>query len=577
MIIINDKEYRNLEEQVQYNNERIERFIEGDEVLGRMGIKVVGQVATEDYLPNPATYTGEFGDAYLVGDNAPYDYYIYTRPFEGQEDPQWFNLGQFPVAGPKGESGPAGATGPAGKRGSQWFSGTGQPNTTTGYEVGDIYVNTETYNVWHLHDVEGAKRWLQEGNIRGPQGPQGIQGKQGPAGPAGPQGQRGPQGLPGSAVNLIGILSSVNQLPEVDAEGTSYSDAYLVGPSSNYHLWYIGGYPGQESTWTWKDAGPFNAGTVLTNYVGNIYPTYDTNNILPSAVKVGVTNAQTSTPGNRYKFRDTSMAMPYTSSSYSDTSTYVYPYIDPENGKSLPSEDWKAAYGKTPAIRTSTGDIILPSHSNIYEKPAYSAATMNDARILAEGNVMSTYKVSPDQRNFLFPPMFWWFGGLYDYPDNYIAPETLANMTGKLTGCVALTDKEYEEVGGAFTFGVFDEAYGSFTCSPFSYIHIDHDGQANLKQNILCPVIDCGYSDEGFQLSPDNDNYFLNNAYYVTFLVREDQLHSSYTGTREDKIVTAICPFYIEEVDSSEGALPTGSSFEDAVDSAEMYLVSTAL
>ena len=168
MIIINDKEYRNLEEQVQYNNERIERFIEGDEVLGRMGIKVVGQVSTADELPNPVIYTGEYGDAYLVGTNTPYDYYIYTRPFAGETEAQWFNLGQFPVAGPKGDPGVAGATGPAGKRGSQWFSGIGTPSTTSGFEVGDYYINTNTYNIWHLHDVDGALRWLQEGNIRGP-------------------------------------------------------------------------------------------------------------------------------------------------------------------------------------------------------------------------------------------------------------------------------------------------------------------------------------------------------------------------------------------------------------------------
>ena len=213
MIKIDGKEYRNLEEQVQANKNNIERIIEGEELLARLGIKVVGQVEDSSELPNPVTYDGEFGDAYLVGTETPYDYYIFTRPFEREVDPQWFNLGPFPVAGPQGPVGPQGPKGADGVRGSQWFSGTGQPTTTSGYNIGDYYINVGTGNIWHLHDVEGAPRWLLEGNIKGPQGPVGPQGPKGPQGDQGIPGPEGPAGPTGPIVEIMGHLANMDQLP----------------------------------------------------------------------------------------------------------------------------------------------------------------------------------------------------------------------------------------------------------------------------------------------------------------------------------------------------------------------------
>lgn len=559
MIIINDKEYRNLEEQVQFNNERINRFIEGDEVLGRMGIKVVGQVATEDYLPNPATYTGEFGDAYLVGDNAPYDYYIYTRPFEGQEDPQWFNLGQFPVAGPKGDPGVAGATGPAGKRGSQWFSGLGQPNTTTGYEVGDVYVNTDTYNVWHLHDVEGVKRWLLEGNIRGPQGLQGIQGPRGPQGPAGPQGQRGSQGLPGSAVNLIGTLSSIDQLPEVDAEGTSYSDAYLVGNSGNYHLWYIGGYPGQESTWEWKDAGPFNAGTaIIDNYTNKIVDTFSTSDLVIAPPTRGISN-QASITNYLKPFINNYHIVP--NSSVNGGSWWNFPYIDPEDGNTIPDYSW-GAFHKTPALRTSTGDIVIPNqYFDDYKDKFNIAASISFVKDYV-GNMSNytVYKANTYENQVILPPMYYWPGFLYDLDEN-VQPDTLDAET-RLTGHIMLPDAAANEMEYKWSFNIFDGEYPYLTDNPFGYIKINENEAGHLKPGYY-PVISCGYSDEGF----DFGDYFLNEAYYFTFASRPDQRREGELQKPKFDVWTCICPFYQSIVEDSEGYFPTGSSFEEAFNS----------
>ena len=258
MITIDGRIYRNLEEQVRANKDNIEHIIEGSNLLAELGIRVVGQVTTPEQLPNPVTYTGDFGDAYLVGTQTPYDFYIYTRPFAGESDPQWFALGPFPVAGPQGPQGIQGPRGENGVRGSQWFSGTGQPSTTSGYNVGDYYINVGTGNIWHLHEVDGAPRWLLEGNIRGPQGIQGEQGIPGPVGPAGPQGQTGPQGVPGSPVIIRGVVTDIDQLPDI-SQIQDYSDAYLYEHDGVKDLIIIINDPTEGQMW--YNAGFFSGGT----------------------------------------------------------------------------------------------------------------------------------------------------------------------------------------------------------------------------------------------------------------------------------------------------------------------------
>lgn len=67
-----------------------------------LGIKVIGHI---DALPIPeGTY--EYGDAYMVGTETPYDMYIYTRP-DGNVHTEgyWFPVGKFPAPGPQGPKG----------------------------------------------------------------------------------------------------------------------------------------------------------------------------------------------------------------------------------------------------------------------------------------------------------------------------------------------------------------------------------------------------------------------------------------------------------------------------------------
>lgn len=67
-----------------------------------LGIKVIGAI---DALPIPAG-NYEYGDAYMVGTETPYDMYIYTRP-DGKVHTEgyWFPIGKFPAPGPQGPKG----------------------------------------------------------------------------------------------------------------------------------------------------------------------------------------------------------------------------------------------------------------------------------------------------------------------------------------------------------------------------------------------------------------------------------------------------------------------------------------
>ena len=113
MFVWNGKEWRNLEEQVQENMEDLIRIRDAGLLLAQLGIKVVGKADTEGDLPDPATYypddrDNHYGDAYAVGAETPYTFYIFTRPFEGEDGPSWFSIGVFPAPGVQGPAGPAG-------------------------------------------------------------------------------------------------------------------------------------------------------------------------------------------------------------------------------------------------------------------------------------------------------------------------------------------------------------------------------------------------------------------------------------------------------------------------------------
>ena len=130
MLKFGNREFRNLQEQVLKNMCDIQDIEQGATVLAAFGIKVVGQVNQASDLPAPTTYQGNLGDAFLVGTEAPYDYYIYAKAYEGQEQAAFYNLGQFPKPGPKGDTGNA--------------AGFGTVSATATSVVGNPTVNVST-------------------------------------------------------------------------------------------------------------------------------------------------------------------------------------------------------------------------------------------------------------------------------------------------------------------------------------------------------------------------------------------------------------------------------------------------
>lgn len=105
MFQLNNEEYRNLEEQVQKNKEDIARHWDVDRVLADFGITVLGRVNTPADLPE--TEGENWGYGFLVGEEAPYEVYVWTRanPNVGEDAPYWLNIGSISIVGPQGPAG----------------------------------------------------------------------------------------------------------------------------------------------------------------------------------------------------------------------------------------------------------------------------------------------------------------------------------------------------------------------------------------------------------------------------------------------------------------------------------------
>ena len=253
----NNIEYRNLVEQVQKNKEDIARHYETDRTLANFGIKIIGIVATPDLLPDPTTYLGEYGDAYAVGESGDYTYYIFTRPDlnAGQTTNHWLDVGGLSIVGPEGPAGPEGPQGIQGNRGSLIYvsNTTTTPINVDGLQIGDLFIvaNGNMYQ-WN------GQFWEFKISVRGPQGVQGIEGPQGEQGEQGPKGDTGPVGPAGGFINIVGILTSTDQLP-TPFSLQDLTLAYLIGTGAPYDLYIQVGNTSESALWT--NVGLFSVGT----------------------------------------------------------------------------------------------------------------------------------------------------------------------------------------------------------------------------------------------------------------------------------------------------------------------------
>lgn len=245
MFTFNNKEYRNLQEQVLENKQEIARHWDVDRVLADFGIRVLGKLDTVEELE--AISEGEnYGYAYLVGTEEPYTMYVWTRanPNVGEDEPYWLNVGSLSVAGPEG---------------------------IQGVSVTNAELNSGYQLVITLSD--GTKITTPQ-SLRGPAGPTGAQGPQGLPGLLGPQGIQGPQGPrglqgpqgPAGSFTILGSLSSASLLPPPST--MSAGAAYLVIEdieTSNYDLYVlITPNPDNPSTFSWQNTGLLSAGTTIT-------------------------------------------------------------------------------------------------------------------------------------------------------------------------------------------------------------------------------------------------------------------------------------------------------------------------
>ena len=197
MLKFGNKEFRNLEEQVYKNQQDIADLTAGiSAAIGYMPT-ILGVYARFDEIPTGSYNTG---DTFLVGSGTPYSVYVYT------DKNQWVNVGQFPVAGPKGDKGDLG---------SVITAAAGSPQVTP-ESLNDFYIDTITGD-WYVasRTVSGTLVYVKSFSLKGEKGDRGERGLAGSMGPAGPQGPQGPQGERG----FTGLKGDQGQKGDTGATG----------------------------------------------------------------------------------------------------------------------------------------------------------------------------------------------------------------------------------------------------------------------------------------------------------------------------------------------------------------------
>lgn len=257
MIIYNKEQLANLQETVLYLLNKVDGLEEVGGVLNAFGLKVIDQIDSTADLPSVQSYIASqealgrdledlYGDAIAIGTQPPYQLVIFTRAFSGATEPEWFNIGEFPKAGPQGIQGIQGDRGEQGERGSMWTTLPQDPVNVSGFKANDAWFNSVTGDVFAFN----GNSWIRQGNVKGPQGVQGIQGKQGIQGVQGPIGLTGPQGPSGQSFKIAGELTDPNQLPVPTEENRSF--AYLIGNETDgFEMWVVVGI----SVLNWRNVG----------------------------------------------------------------------------------------------------------------------------------------------------------------------------------------------------------------------------------------------------------------------------------------------------------------------------------
>ena len=232
----------NLENQVLKNKVDIQNLQTSEKVLATFGIKVIGTAANSSAIPTVAVYKAnnadwEYGDAYAVGTQSPYEFYILTRADDNHAEDYWFNLGV--IKGPKGDPGNDGANGADGKDGVSPTVGVGTVTTgNPGTPVSVTNGGTSTNVVLNFRIPKGEK---------------------------GDKGNKGDKGDTGFAVNIASELNNVNELPAASASYVNVG--YVIKDADGDSNLYVCMTNASSGAWYWNNVGKiaFSADYVSQN------------------------------------------------------------------------------------------------------------------------------------------------------------------------------------------------------------------------------------------------------------------------------------------------------------------------
>ena len=164
MITIEDKTYRNLEEQVQWLTDNILQAVD-------VVKNVVGKVPSAANLPSANLYNP--GDTFAVGASQPFTYYT-------QIGGTWVNMGVFPLAGPAGSDGADGynlyfsSASLTGSSTSVLISTFNNPESHT-VNVGDFVIGGTDILLFIITSISaGTATILYKGQLKGPMGADGY-------------------------------------------------------------------------------------------------------------------------------------------------------------------------------------------------------------------------------------------------------------------------------------------------------------------------------------------------------------------------------------------------------------------
>lgn len=309
MFEYNNREYRSLQEQVKFNTDKIIEHYNRDRILADLGIKIMGQANTVGNLPDtPPGGAEAYGEAYAVGNEAPYNIYIWTRPDDTHPDAYWFDIGQIAIKGDKGDPGTTISRATINANNQLVLTMTdGSTITVPGNLKGDTGPSPKIY----LSNVDDGVQI----KVENPDGSSSYTTvKNGTNGQNGKQGIQGPPGY----FNILGALTNEGQLPSASSveTGSAYLIWHAVAEEENgghYDLYIIvqsgGGYVWQNTgrvsagTYVYEDGQPitqFNADTKLNAYTnsGGGNKVYGTTNDGNQTMYILRPDPQTGTSGN---------------------------------------------------------------------------------------------------------------------------------------------------------------------------------------------------------------------------------------------------------------------------------------